>query len=64
MRKIIQISTTVAPTSESSTTVVMSALCDDGSLWLWVGTLGGWQRMPDIPQDEQPEPVPAPDLKP
>ena len=29
------------------------ALCSDGTLWRWRWNASGWERLPDIPQDEK-----------
>lgn len=48
MRKIIQIQ--VLPTDAESTSNRLCALCEDGSLWLWVPQAAdGWQPLPPIP---------------
>lgn len=43
MRKIIQI---------SARDKVITALCEDGSVWYYSGNTQSWTRLPDIPQDE------------
>ncbi len=36
---------------------IATALCDDGSVWVWLGEGGEWQQLPNVPQEA---PVRAP----
>lgn len=47
MRKIVQIAQ-----SDTGAAVVITALCDDGSLWAINTKNLAWNRLPDIPQDQ------------
>jgi len=46
MRKVIQLHTETQYQK-------MSALCDDGSMWYLETSNKKWERMPDVPQDEE-----------
>ena len=50
MRKIVQIAAFARGAYSAASGIL--ALCDDGSLWVR-GTGYDWQRLPDIPQDEE-----------
>ena len=56
MRKIIQIAATGGFESETDTDPgELWALCDDGTLWLWIEAISGiepgyWKRWKEIPQ--------------
>ena len=50
-RKIIQISECVASDDRYASPWNMSALCDDGTVWIRSDVNGDWVRLPDIPQD-------------
>ncbi|MCB4227899.1 hypothetical protein [Mannheimia haemolytica] len=52
MRKIIQISESFVDGHSVGDYFNISALCDDGSLWYLNDFKKGWQRYPDIPQDD------------
>lgn len=60
MRKIIQISESTIVSDIYGEGWNLSALCDDGTVWIINGVRDGkgnpceWLRMPDIPQDEIP----------
>lgn len=60
MRKPIQIHAIIGPdTVQWQGSMLVMALCDDGSIWeRWND--GSWTRLPDIPQDDRPTP-PTPD---
>lgn len=50
MRKVIQMT---AASYDNS--VAMTALCDDGTMWDFIG--GRWTELPAIPQDESKDPL-------
>ena len=50
-RKVIQISESMTSDDRYASPWNMTALCDDGSLWVISTCDGGWTRLPDIPQD-------------
>ena len=50
MRKIIQITTDTDATNNDFWGI--TALCDDGTVWQLPEYESGWNRVPDIPQDE------------
>lgn len=50
-RKIIQISECVASDDRYASPWNMSALCDDGTVWIRSDVNSDWVRLPDIPQD-------------
>lgn len=59
-RKIVQItSCQVQDNSFTRNDLMLSALCDDGSLWLIGNRNGEWTRVDDIPQDVEVEEEPA-----
>ena len=53
MRKIIQITTDTDATDNEFWGI--TALCDDGTVWQLLDYESGWNRVPDIPQDENPD---------
>ena len=50
-RKIIQISECVASDDRYVSPWNLSALCDDGTVWIRSDVNSDWVRLPDIPQD-------------
>ncbi|MGY4677634.1 hypothetical protein ACWIT3_07875 [Pasteurella sp. P03HT] len=58
MRKIIQICESTITSSSFGDSWNLSALCDDGTVWVidgiadYSGKPKEWVRVPDIPQDE------------
>lgn len=54
MRKIIQISESLAA-SGYDRHYHISALCDDGTIWAFDNAGKKWEKLPDIPQDEEVE---------
>lgn len=52
MRKIIQISESLA-VSGYARHYHISALCDDGTVWSFDRFYQKWDKLPDIPQDEE-----------
>ena len=55
MRKAIQLSTTAYYDEEGDAVLVTNAIADDGSLWEFIDTSEGWKRLPDLPQENQPD---------
>lgn len=54
MRKAIQLSTT-AYYDEGDAVLVTNVIADDGTLWELIDTSEGWKRLPDLPQEDQPD---------
>ena len=50
-RKIIQISECIASDDRYASPWNLSALCDDGTVWIRSDVNSDWVRLPDIPQD-------------
>lgn len=60
-RKIIQISVTgVENVQETQCNFVMTALCNDGTIWNRFGHQSNWLKVESIPQDLRREPYPYP----
>lgn len=58
-RKIIQICTTGCDnTQQTQTDFILTALCNDGTIWNRFGHQSNWLRVEDIPQDLRREPYP------
>lgn len=58
-RKIIQISVTgVENVQETQCNFVMTALCNDGTIWNRFGHQSNWVKVESIPQDLRREPYP------
>lgn len=51
-RKIIQISTSgVNNTQQTQADFILTALCNDGTVWNKFGHQSNWMKIEDIPQD-------------
>lgn len=60
-RKIIQICVTgVENVQETQCNFVMTALCNDGTIWNRFGHQSNWLKVEPIPQDLRREPYPDP----
>ena len=54
-RKIIQICESAVGDHYGRVESKISALCDDGTLWYLLDFSEGWQKYPNMPQDEPKE---------
>lgn len=53
MRKIIQISESLTAADICGVCWHISALCDDGTIWAFDNAGKKWEKLPDIPQDDE-----------
>lgn len=60
-RKIIQICTTGCEnTQQTQSDFILTALCNDGTIWNRFGHQSNWLKVEPIPQDLRREPYPDP----